>query len=605
MVEYTCNKCGKIFKTKGRYNNHINKKNPCITENKLEEYKSDNEEKDIRYTVSDFFCGAGGFSEGFHQAGFNVVFSLDNWAPAIKTHDLNHPNCKAVLKNILELDTPEKIDSIVPDTDIIIGSPPCVSFSTSNKSGKADKTLGIKLINQFLKIVLWKINKGTCKYWIMENVPASINYVKDVYTWKELNLPGEGPDLKVPVKQTLIASNYGAPQDRKRAVCGNYPIPQILEKKINIIDVFNMLGPPLNNNLNSFKDIIYGEEYNNITDHLYDTEIRECDWMEAKKKKTDHGYMGKMSFPDNVNRSSRTVMATMSYSTRESIIFNKENCPNKYRGITIREASCFMGYPINYQFEGNNDGVKYKLIGNSVCPPMAKELGIAILNKDKLKIKEPIPRDIKPASLNLNGRILELKQSECKQYSSKYHVHVPYLKMCQYRVELDNLNSDIFKQYYNKQKVSDKLKEQNIEFNKNEKAGELINKLLDLIDNPFEWNVYIHKGAGKTAAKYMINHIYLKPYLNDIKLEELLDEFSKYKFKDALTFQKAHCNIDNSHISPNNLLNNIKILVDKYSDDSNITIDDEECNNLFNVDKIDIPKKIILAQYLIHYFLNN
>ena len=47
-------------------------------------------------TVADFFCGAGGFSEGFHQAGFKVIFGLDNWKPAIETHDLNHPFCKSV-----------------------------------------------------------------------------------------------------------------------------------------------------------------------------------------------------------------------------------------------------------------------------------------------------------------------------------------------------------------------------------------------------------------------------------------------------------------------------------------------------------------------------
>tara|TARA_E500000178_G_C16834974_1_gene667860 strand:- start:640 stop:855 length:216 start_codon:yes stop_codon:yes gene_type:complete len=52
------------------------------------------------YTVVDFFCGAGGFSEGFHQAGFDVIFALDNWKIAIETHKINHPNCNSVVKNI-------------------------------------------------------------------------------------------------------------------------------------------------------------------------------------------------------------------------------------------------------------------------------------------------------------------------------------------------------------------------------------------------------------------------------------------------------------------------------------------------------------------------
>ena len=29
MVIYSCEKCGKTFKQKGHYTNHINKKNPC------------------------------------------------------------------------------------------------------------------------------------------------------------------------------------------------------------------------------------------------------------------------------------------------------------------------------------------------------------------------------------------------------------------------------------------------------------------------------------------------------------------------------------------------------------------------------------------------
>src|SRR3989344_4366378 len=89
--------------------------------------------------VCDFFCGAGGFSEGFRQKGFRIVFALDIWKPAIDTHALNHPGCRHAQMDIKELDSAEKIDSIVPDTEIIIGSPPCVAFCYSNRGGNADK----------------------------------------------------------------------------------------------------------------------------------------------------------------------------------------------------------------------------------------------------------------------------------------------------------------------------------------------------------------------------------------------------------------------------------------------------------------------------------
>lgn len=45
--------------------------------------------------VADFFCGGGGFSEGFRQAGFNIVFAVDKWEPAITTYKGNKPVSEA------------------------------------------------------------------------------------------------------------------------------------------------------------------------------------------------------------------------------------------------------------------------------------------------------------------------------------------------------------------------------------------------------------------------------------------------------------------------------------------------------------------------------
>ena len=59
-----------------------------------------------KLTVCDFFCGAGGFSEGFYKYNeYNLIFSLDNWKPAIETHKLNIPECSTLL-NRLQTKTP-------------------------------------------------------------------------------------------------------------------------------------------------------------------------------------------------------------------------------------------------------------------------------------------------------------------------------------------------------------------------------------------------------------------------------------------------------------------------------------------------------------------
>ena len=50
----------------------------------------------------------------------------------------------------------EEFELLIPDSEVIIGSPPCVSFSNSNKSGNNDKSEGIQLILAFLRIVARK-----------------------------------------------------------------------------------------------------------------------------------------------------------------------------------------------------------------------------------------------------------------------------------------------------------------------------------------------------------------------------------------------------------------------------------------------------------------
>lgn len=130
--------------------------------------------------VADFFCGGGGFSEGFRQAGFEIVFAVDKWAPAVNTYKGNKPGANVIQDDVIRISNlpDDEFEALVPDSEVIIGSPPCQSFSHSNKSGNADKELGIKLIEAYLKIVARKKFKqgSVLRYWVLENVPA----VKDL-----------------------------------------------------------------------------------------------------------------------------------------------------------------------------------------------------------------------------------------------------------------------------------------------------------------------------------------------------------------------------------------------------------------------------------------
>jgi DNA (cytosine-5)-methyltransferase 1 len=80
-----------------------------------------------KLTVIDFFCGAGGFSEGFRQMGFEILQGYDHWKPAVDTYNHNF-NLECEVTNILDFkDSIEAIENL-PNTDVIIGSPPCIEF---------------------------------------------------------------------------------------------------------------------------------------------------------------------------------------------------------------------------------------------------------------------------------------------------------------------------------------------------------------------------------------------------------------------------------------------------------------------------------------------
>ena len=531
-------------------------------------------------TVADFFCGAGGFSEGFYQEGFDVVFGLDYWKPAYITHEHNHKHCKNVYMNILDIDTTEKIDEIVPDTDIIVGSPPCVSFSSSNLSGNADKTLGLQLIKQYLKIVLYKKTKpnSKLKYWIMENVPNSIEFINDKYTALELGLDPSLPDLIINKKNILIASHYGSPQGRKRAIVGDYVIPEIShtqDNNIHTIKILQALGSPLNKDTQTIIDpsfpIILSRS--DLTDHFYDSEIPSVWADKAKRLKTDHGFMGKMDFPDRTDRLCRTIMATESYCSRESIIFKKENCLNKYRAPTIRELACLMGFPLDYQFIGTNSNSKHKQIGNAVCVHMSMALAKAIKQCMNIQLNKK-PRILVKAYVNLNDLKIPLfsnYKSNPKKMNSKFHIHVPYLKINQLRVELDNITSDFE-------------------------------------NSKFIWRCLLHKGSGKNALKTQFDNARFYSLISNHKCFNEINQFINDDIKpyvyDSSKFQEKNCNIVNdeneTHYSPDELLQLISNKI-KELDIKDDIIEIDELDTIFNYSKKNIySMEIMYSLYILN-----
>ncbi|MFB6115095.1 MAG: DNA cytosine methyltransferase, partial [Candidatus Nanohalobium sp.] len=94
---------------------------------------------DGRPTAIDLFAGAGGITQGLKEAGYRILFAIDNNNEAKLTFDANHTEANGsedltlTLEDITEFDPAET--GLEPgDVDLVAGGPPCPTFSLVGRS---------------------------------------------------------------------------------------------------------------------------------------------------------------------------------------------------------------------------------------------------------------------------------------------------------------------------------------------------------------------------------------------------------------------------------------------------------------------------------------
>lgn len=530
--------------------------------------------------VADFFCGGGGFSEGFRQAGFDIVFAVDKWKPAVNTYKGNKPGVNVIEDDIIRISNlpDDEFETLVPDTEVIIGSPPCQSFSHSNKSGNADKSIGIKLIEAYLRIIARKKFKprSVLRYWVLENVPAVEEFIKEEYTASDLNMDGEfvlrprdGASGKYNAKY------FGAPTNRERYFCGEFPKPEKIYDDKNVISlkmVLNSLGAPLSKDNSVVNDINYPDlqmSRQEITDHHYIYELADFEWKTALRLKQDKGYMGKMSFPENLNKPSRTVMATMAASSREAMILGYKE--GRYRLPTVREAACMMSFPNDYWFYGDSKAIKHTLVGNAVPPKMSYAIAKAIAEAEREDIPNryiPIQHNDELPFINLNGSKYPIRKEKRRRDVAKFKYHIPYLIIDTYRVELTNYHSNF-------QSMS------------------------------FKWDVEIHYNQGKKKAKVYCPSIIVNQIPNKIQTKAKKFLNRTYKMLPKMNeFQKAYCMTAEEReksalLGPYELLDEVKRFITET-----IPVDDWTKPAEVGGEPYKLPMAIAVGYYLLNNILD-
>jgi DNA (cytosine-5)-methyltransferase 1 len=160
----------------------------------------------------DLFCGAGGLTEGFKAAGYEIKFALDKDKHSCETYQKNHPEVDVACASITDL-TPEEIARRAGGVvDVVIGGPSCQTFSTHGRRNawvaKGDKR------NELWEHMLAVVEYLQPRAFVMENVPGLL-YWKNGRMQKEIFECFEEIGFTVS-KEILLAADYGVPQRRRR-----------------------------------------------------------------------------------------------------------------------------------------------------------------------------------------------------------------------------------------------------------------------------------------------------------------------------------------------------------------------------------------------------
>ncbi|MDB9315666.1 DNA cytosine methyltransferase [Spirulina sp. CS-785/01] len=164
----------------------------------------------------DLFAGAGGFSLGIEQAGFDVVLAVEKDPVHGAVHQFNFTQTVVLCADAGELtgeDIWQGIKQNLPHAetlDLIVGGPPCQGFSSMGKREETDTRNG--LVFEFSRLVC----ELQPRYFVMENVPGlQQGDALQVLQRVQQELEAGGYQITTPV-QILNAKGFGVPQERKR-----------------------------------------------------------------------------------------------------------------------------------------------------------------------------------------------------------------------------------------------------------------------------------------------------------------------------------------------------------------------------------------------------
>lgn len=162
----------------------------------------------------DLFCGAGGITEGFRQAGYASLYGNDVMPEAIETFKINHREAIADCRPIEDADPAEirrQLGLQPGELDVLVGGPPCQGFSINAPERFLNDPRN-KLFRHYERF----LEEFQPKAFLFENVPGLLS-LGDGKVFRQIIKIFTSLGYHVTAK-ILFAAHYGVPQERWRLI---------------------------------------------------------------------------------------------------------------------------------------------------------------------------------------------------------------------------------------------------------------------------------------------------------------------------------------------------------------------------------------------------